>query len=56
MHARAVRPDQARLRADSARFTLHHVEHRDALGDADDQRDFGVDRLEDGVGAKGGGT
>ena len=31
----------------------HHVEHRDALGDADDQRDLGVDRLADRVGGDG---
>src|SRR5208282_6013073 len=27
----------------------HHVEHRDALGDADDQRDFGVDGFADRI-------
>ena len=32
---------------------LDHVEHRDALGDADDQRDLGVDRLEDRIGGVG---
>ena len=31
---------------------LDHVEHRDALGDADDQRELGVDGLEDGVGGE----
>ena len=41
---------------DSARFTLHHVEHRNALGDADDQRDLGVDRLQIASAATGGGT
>ena len=41
------------LLPDSARFTLHHVEHRNALGDAHDQRNFGIDRLEDRVGGKG---
>ena len=30
----------------------HHVEHRDALGDADDERDAGVDRFQDGVGGE----
>ena len=49
MHARAVRPDQARLRADERALDLHHVQHRDALGDADDQRDLGVDRLADRI-------
>ena len=48
--ARAVRPDQARLRAVERALDLDHVEHRDALGDADDERDLGVDRLADGVG------
>ncbi len=31
---------------------LDHVEHRNAFGDADDQRDLGVDRLEDRVGGE----
>ena len=30
-----------------------HVEHRNALGDADDQRHLGVDRLEDRVRGEG---
>ena len=37
---------------DSARLTLHHVQHRNAFGDADDQRNFRVDRLQDGVGGE----
>ncbi len=36
--ARAVRPDQARLGAGERALHLDHVEHRDALGDADDQQ------------------
>jgi hypothetical protein len=38
-----------------AQGTLHldHVEHRDALGDADRQRDAGVDRLEDRIRREG---
>src|SRR6201994_1940149 len=48
--ARAVRPDQARLRTLQRALHPHHVEHRDALGDADDQRDLGIDRLTDRVG------
>ena len=36
----------------SARFTLHHVEHRNAFGDADDERDAGVDRFQDGIGGE----
>jgi hypothetical protein len=35
---------------------LDHVEHRDALGDADDERDLGVDRLDDRRAAPAGGT
>ena len=31
---------------------LQHVHHRHALGDADDQRQPGVDRLEDGIGGE----
>ena len=31
----------------------HHVEHRNALGDADDERDPGVDRFQDRVGGEG---
>ena len=37
----------------SARLTLHHVDDRDAFGDADDQRDLGVDRFADRVGRAG---
>ena len=47
--ARAVRADQARLRAVERALHAHHVEDRDALGDADDQRDLGVDRLADRI-------
>ena len=35
---------------------LHHVERRDALGDADDERDARVGRFHDRVGRAGGGT
>ena len=31
----------------------HHVEHRNALGDRDDQRHLGVDRLEDRIRGEG---
>ena len=37
----------------SARLTLHHVEHRNAFGDADDQRNLGLDRFADRVGGAG---
>jgi len=33
---------------------LHHVQHRDALGDGDDELDPGVGRLDDGVRRVGG--
>ena len=52
-HARAVRPDQARASSLQRALDLDHVEHRDALGDADDQRDLGIDRLQDRVGGAG---
>ena len=32
---------------------LDHVQHRNAFGDADDQRHFRVDRFQDGVGGEG---
>ena len=54
--ARAVRADQLhrrrRVRAERAPH-LDHVQHRDALGDADDELDARVDRLEDRVGRAG---
>src|ERR1700674_3307583 len=49
-HPRAVGADEPRLRAYERALDLHHVEHRDALGDADDQRHLGGDGLENGVG------
>src|SRR5689334_394214 len=52
-HARAVRPDQPRLRARQRALDLDHVGDRDALGDAHDQRDVGLDRLADRVGGAG---
>jgi 2-oxoglutarate dehydrogenase E1 component len=48
-HPRAVGPDQPRLRARERALDLHHVEHRNALRDGDDQRHLGIDRLEDRV-------
>ena len=48
--AGAVGTDEARLRARQRALHLDHVEHRDALGDADDERDLGVDRFQDRVG------
>src|SRR5215217_4128014 len=47
--AGAVRADQTRFRVRERSLHLHHVEHRNALGDADDERDLGLDRLADRV-------
>src|SRR5690606_23587833 len=48
--AGAVRPDQPAIGViRQHRLHAHHVEHRHALGDADDQLDAGVRRLEDRV-------
>src|SRR5665213_243091 len=49
-HAGAVRPDQPRLRARQRALDLDHVHHRNAFGDADDERDLGLDRLADRIG------
>src|SRR5271169_377275 len=51
--AGAVRPDQPSLGTGQAALDPHHVENRDALGDAGNKRDFGIDRFEDRVGRKG---
>jgi hypothetical protein len=41
----------------STRLDLDHVEHRNAFGDADDERDLGVDGFDDrGAAAPAGGT
>src|SRR5580704_8787684 len=52
-HARAIRPDQARFRPAKRTLHLHHVGNRNAFGDADDQRNFGLDRFADRVGRAG---
>src|ERR1700693_1201249 len=52
-HARAGRTDEPRLGARERALDFHHVEHRDALGDAHDQRHLGGDRLENSVGGAG---
>lgn len=49
-HAGAVRPDQPRLRPRQGALDTDHVGDRNALGDADDERDFRLDRLADGIG------
>ena len=48
-HAGAVRANQARLRAVERPLHADHVKHRNPLGDRYDQRNLGVDRLEDGI-------
>src|SRR6516165_3052698 len=50
---RAIRPDQAGPAAREAALDAHHVEDRDALGNADDQWDPGIGRLEDRIGREG---
>ena len=52
-HAGAVGADEARVGVHQRALDLHHVEDRNALGDADDELHLGVDRLEDRVGGKG---
>ena len=47
--AGAIRADQGRLRALQRALDPHHVEDRNALGDADDERRLGVDRFADRV-------
>src|SRR5580700_1777695 len=51
--AGAIRPDQARFRAAQRAFDLDHVAHRNAFGDAHDQRNLRRDRLGDGIGGAG---
>ena len=48
--ARAVRPDQPRVLALQELPRPHHVERRNAFGDADDQRHAGVGGFHDRVG------
>ncbi len=47
--AGAIGADQGRFRALQRPLDPRHVEHRNALGDADDERRLGVDRLADRV-------
>src|ERR1700722_4916131 len=51
--ARAVRPDQARFRAAQRALDLDHVAHRNAFGDAHDERNLRRDRFGDGIGRTG---
>ena len=50
--ARAVRAEQRHAARAHVRVDAEHVVGRDALGDADDGLDAGVDRLVDGVGGE----
>ena len=52
-NAGAVRPDQARPGAFQRGLHAHHVEHRNALCDGDDQLHLGIDRLADRIGGEG---
>lgn len=50
----AVGADQARfVLSQQAVLDLHHVVLRDALSDGDDQRHFGVESFENGLGGAG---
>ena len=49
---RAVRPEEARLFPPHVAAYLDHIENGNVLGDADDEIEFRVDRLEDGVRSK----
>ena len=52
--ARAVRTDEPHVGVErERRLDRRHVKHRNALGDADDERNRRVDRLQDGIGSKG---
>src|SRR5258705_2859002 len=48
-NAGAIWPDQPRFGTTQSAFDPDHVEHWNALGDGDDKRHFGVDRLEDRI-------
>src|SRR6185312_11103452 len=49
-HARAVGADEPGLRAGQRPLDAHHVDHRNAFRDADDEPQLGIDRFENGVG------
>ncbi len=53
-NAGAVWPDQARFRTFEGALHLHHVQHRNTFGDADDQLHLGVNRFKDRVSREGG--
>ena len=51
--AGTVRPDQAGGAALKRALDPHHVEHGDAFGDADDEGDARIDRLQDRIAGEG---
>ena len=52
-HTGAVWSDQARCRPFQSALYLHHVQHRNAFGDADDQFHVRIDRFQDRVSREG---
>ena len=52
-HARAVRADQTNTEFITLHFRFEHVERRDAFGNADYKRDFGMNCFKYGIGSKG---
>src|SRR6185312_8765301 len=51
-HAGAIGADQPRLGARERTLHFDHVQHRNAFGDANDQRDLRIDGFQDGVGGE----
>ena len=49
----AVRANQPAVTAHKRTLDPHHVQHRDPLGDTNNQRHAGVDGLKDGIRGKG---
>ena len=52
-NAGAIRPQQSRLAAGHGPLHLHHVLNGDEFGDADNQVQLRIDRLENGIRGKG---
>ncbi|NBW90584.1 MAG: DUF1611 domain-containing protein, partial [Gammaproteobacteria bacterium] len=50
--AGAVRTNKARLRTRQSTLHAHHVHHRNAFRDANDERDFRIDRFADRIGCE----
>ncbi len=51
-HARAVRPDQRGFGALKRTLHTHHIQHRNAFGNANDQLELCVDSFKNGIGCK----